>query len=453
VLKKVRPSPEDRARLHEISDSIISRIEDLAEERGLSLKAMLVGSAARNTWLAGDHDLDIFLGIPSDADLSSAMEIARLVAPDHEEKYAEHPYVHARVDGFEVDLVPCYLVPDASSLKSSVDRTPFHTEYVARRIVGLEDDVLLLKQFMKGIEVYGSELKVGGFSGYLAELLVLFFGSFQRVLQAASSWKPGELLDLINCKVNGSCDRRSQHLEGLGKEGHEEPLVVVDPVDPRRNVAAALTLDRMLQFSAASRCFLAEPSLDFFFPDPVAPLSDDELAAQINERKSLLILVDFQAPAVVEDVLFPQLRKAEESVKALLERYGFRMLRSDVVSYRDRAAILIEMEVWELSRVCRRCGPPVWEAAHQSRFLAAHPLPLSGPYIADGRSLVETARKFTRAEDLLAAEIGNISLGRHLSSAIRCGHNIYVGFGLASIKDEDFRIFLARYFQAKNRIC
>jgi len=28
----------------------------------------------------------------------------------------------------------------------------------------------------------------------------------------------------------------------------------------------------------------------------VAPLSDDELAAQINERKSLLILVDFQAP-------------------------------------------------------------------------------------------------------------------------------------------------------------
>lgn len=437
MLKRVRPSQDDRARLHEISDSIISRIDDLAEERGLKLKAMLVGSAARNTWLAGDHDLDIFLGMPPDADLGEAMKIARLVAPDHEEKYAEHPYVHARLDGFEVDLVPCYLVPDASSLKSAVDRTPFHTEYVARRIVGLEDDVLLLKQFMKGIEVYGSELKVGGFSGYLTELLVLFFGSFQRVLQAASSWKPGEFLDL----------------EGCSKKEHDEPLVVVDPVDPARNVAAALTLDRMLQFSAASRCFLAEPSLDFFFPDPVAPLSDDELAAQINERKSLLILVDFQAPPVVEDVLFPQLRKAEESVKALLERHGFRLLRSDVASYRDRAAILIEMEVWELSRVCRRSGPPVWEAEHQSRFLAAHPLPLSGPYIVEGRALVETARKYTRAEDLVASEIGNLSLGRHLSSAIRCGHNIYVGFGLASIKDEGFRIFLARYFRARNRIC
>ena len=44
----------------ETSASIIARIEDLARERDLSLKAMLVGSAARGTWLSGDHDLDIF---------------------------------------------------------------------------------------------------------------------------------------------------------------------------------------------------------------------------------------------------------------------------------------------------------------------------------------------------------------------------------------------------------
>ncbi len=44
----------------ETSASIIARIEDLAREGGLSLKAMLVGSAARGTWLSEDHDLDIF---------------------------------------------------------------------------------------------------------------------------------------------------------------------------------------------------------------------------------------------------------------------------------------------------------------------------------------------------------------------------------------------------------
>ena len=150
-----------------------------------------MGSAARSTWLAQDHDLDIFLGVTPDGDLAAALEVARLVAVDYEEKYAEHPYVHAWVDGFDVDLVPCYLVEDASCLKSAVDRTPFHTKYVSQRIAGREDDVLLLKQFMKGIDVYGSELKVGGFSGYLAELLVLCYGSFSGVLQAASLWRPG----------------------------------------------------------------------------------------------------------------------------------------------------------------------------------------------------------------------------------------------------------------------
>ena len=436
MLGRVRPSYEDRARLKEISGAILDRIEHLARVRGIGLKAMLVGSAARGTWLAGDHDLDIFLGVPETTPLQAALEIARLVAPEHDEKYAEHPYVHARVDGFEVDLVPCYLVEDASQLKSAVDRTPFHTKYIARRIAGLEDEVLLLKQFMKGIGVYGSELKVGGFSGYLAELLVLCYGSFPGVLRAASSWRPGQLIDL----------------EGHAKKAHDEPLVVVDPVDSKRNVAAALTSDKMLQFAAASRAFLAEPSLDFFFPAPPKGLSDEVLLAQLMARESSLILVEFQAPPVVEDVLFPQLHKAEESVRALLERNGFRLLRSDVGSYCDRAMLLFEMEVWQLSRASRCLGPPVWEAEHLSKFLAAHPQPLSGPYIAEGRAVVELPRKYTRAQDLLAEELESLSLGKHLSWAVRSGHNIYVGPELLRIEDEGFRVFLARYFQSRARM-
>ena len=436
VLRRVLPSQEDRVRLKEISDDILSRIEHLAALRALSLKALLVGSAARDTWLAGDHDLDIFLGVPIDGSLDAALEVARIVAPEHEEKYAEHAYVHARVDGFDVDLVPCYLVEDASKLKSAVDRTPFHTKYIASKIVGLEDDVRLLKQFLKGIGVYGSELRVGGFSGYLSELLVLRYGSFDEVLRAAKSWRPGEFIDL----------------EGRSKKSHDEPLVVVDPVDPGRNVAAALTMDRMFLFVAASRCFLAEPSLDFFFPKSLPPLSDEELQAQINARGSSLILVQFPSPPVVEDVLFPQLRKAEESVRVMMERNGFSLLRSDVGTFRDRAIMLFEMEVWELSRVCRRTGPPVWEEEHLSRFLVAHTRPLFGPYIREGRVVVEEPRKYPIASDLLAAEIGNLSLGKHISKAIHESHNIYVGSELIGIRDDDFRVFLAYYFRGEKKI-
>lgn len=436
MLGLVRPGPSDRERMAKTSATIIARIEDLAGERGLSLQVMLVGSAARSTWLSGDHDLDIFLGVSPKDDLGRALELARLVAPDHEEKYAEHAYVHARMDGFEVDLVPCYLVEDATHLKSAVDRTPFHTKYVGGRITGREDEVLLLKQFMKGVNVYGSELKTGGFSGYLAELLVLCYGSFAAVLQAASAWRPGQRLDL----------------EGHGRERHDEPLIVVDPVDPGRNVAAALTLDRMLQFAGAARSFLAEPKLDFFFPHSLAPLSDDELIALINARGTMPILLEFAAPDVVEDVLYPQLRKAESSIKALLERSGYSLLRSDVSAYRDRAVLLFEMQVWQLSIARARIGPPAWEAEHIARFLAAHSRPLFGPYVANGKVVVEEARRYTSARDLLEEESAKLSLGKHLSASIRDGHNIYAGYELLGIKDEGFRTFLAHYFQAEFRI-
>lgn len=433
MLERIKPGPSERKRLQEVSVALISRIESMAEGCGLELKAMLVGSAARGTWLAGDHDLDVFLGVGVEDDLEKALELARRISPDHREKYAEHPYIQARIDGFEVDLVPCYLVDDASHLRSAVDRTPFHNRYVKQRIAGLEDEVLLLKQFMKGSGVYGSELRVGGFSGYLAELLVLCYGSFAAVIEAASLWKPGLKLDL----------------EGRGRVEQADPLVVVDPVDPGRNVAAALTLNRMLQFALAARTFMARPDIEFFFANPPAPLSDREIEALMEERGTLPLLIEFAAPDVVEDVLYPQLRKAESSVNALLERKGFSILRSDVISYSNRAALLLEMEVWRLSRACRREGPPVWQADHISRFLAAHPKTLSGPYVKDGRLVVEEERRYAQAADLLAAELASLSLGRHISASIRSGYKIYAGKELLAIKDDGYRIFLAEYFQAR----
>jgi tRNA nucleotidyltransferase (CCA-adding enzyme) len=441
VLGRVRPTPEERAKLRKAADEILSNIEELAMSRGIACLPLLVGSASRSTWLAGDHDLDIFLAVPEDADLSEALELARSIAPIHEEKYAEHPYVHAEINGFDVDLVPCYLLRDASRIKSAVDRTPFHTKYVSERVKGLEDEVLLLKQFMKGIGVYGSELKVGGFSGYLSELLVLRYGSFSVVLEGASSWRPGETIDL----------------EAHSTTSHQDPLIVVDPVDPNRNVAAALTLDRMFQFTSAARCFLKEPDMTFFFPPDQKPIPDQDLLKRIQERGSTILLLDFEAPPMVEDVIFPQLRKAEESIRAMFKRNGFSVLRSDVdchaVDGINRARMLFELDVWELPRIIRREGPPVWEAEHLSRFLSSHPLLSSGPYIEDGKAIVEVQRKYTRASDLLENEVGTLSLGKHLTVQVQKGHNIYVGPELVQVRGQGFRTFMAGYLAARFRMC
>ncbi|MGB3944739.1 MAG: CCA tRNA nucleotidyltransferase [Methanothrix sp.] len=454
VLSRVRPSGEERARLAAVAEKIIARIEDLAGALGVECDPILVGSAARGTWLSGDHDLDVFIGVPEGSSLLPALEVARLLVPKFEERYAEHAYVHANFEGFQIDLVPCYLVEDASQIISAVDRTPFHSRYVSAKIGGLEDEVLLTKQFMKGIGVYGSELKVGGFSGYLAELLVIRYGSFVGVLEGSSSWRPGETIDL------------SDH----SSRDHPDPLVVVDPVDPGRNVAAALTLDRMLQFAAAARLFLEEPGLDFFFPPDISPLTDGDLREEMAKRDSGFILLEFGGPDLVEDVIFPQLRKAEESVRALFVRSGFSVLRSDADWHRaapfepqgrdggdesqifGAIRILFELEVATLPKVERRVGPPVWEAAHAKKFVESHPSPLSGPYVREGRVMVEVPRRFALASELLAARVASLALGRHLGRELVRGYNIYCGEEILKIVDPEFRAFMARYFSARQKV-
>ncbi|HIH44545.1 MAG TPA: CCA tRNA nucleotidyltransferase, partial [Candidatus Methanoperedenaceae archaeon] len=319
VLRRIKPGDGERQRLQEISGRLISLIDRIAADAGISAHGMLVGSAARGTWLSGECDLDIFICFPEQATRAELEEkglaIARAAAADaqeSEERYAEHPYVHAVFDGYDVDLVPCFEVADVASIKSAVDRSPFHNRYVLEKIAGIKDEVLLLKQFMKGAGVYGSELKTRGFSGYLAELLVIRYGSFTKVLEDACGWVPGKIIDI------------EHHAAAV----QSDPLVVVDPTDPGRNVAAALSLENMCRFIDRACEFISSPGAEFFFPAPVAPMTAPELEALLAARGTSLLAIAFEPPDVVEDVLFPQLRKLEQSAKELLERKEFRVFAS-----------------------------------------------------------------------------------------------------------------------------
>ncbi|MEA1864769.1 MAG: nucleotidyltransferase domain-containing protein, partial [Euryarchaeota archaeon] len=120
VLARIKPSPEERNKLAELARRIAGYIQD----EGVSCE--LVGSAARKTWISGEHDLDLFLMFPttlSRAELKvDGLRIAKSVADradSYEIRYAEHPYVHARFDGYRVDLVPCYRIESAKELKSA----------------------------------------------------------------------------------------------------------------------------------------------------------------------------------------------------------------------------------------------------------------------------------------------------------------------------------------------
>jgi len=187
ILRRIRPSVEEERLVEAFCRRVSGELSERLREAGFKAVAEVHGSVAKGTWLSGERDLDIFIlldpGYERDVIPSVLEVVKRYLGSGWVEAYAEHPYLQARIDEFQVDFVPCFRIRPGEPLKSATDRTPLHTAYVREHLKPEQrDEVRLLKRFMKGIGVYGAELKVGGFSGYLCELLIIHYGSFEKLL-------------------------------------------------------------------------------------------------------------------------------------------------------------------------------------------------------------------------------------------------------------------------------
>ncbi len=399
---------------------------------------MVVGSIARGTWIRGDLDLDVFLLFPAETTrenleeqgLGLWREIAARFGGLAREKYAEHPYINATIEGIDVDLVPCYKIGDAAKIQSAVDRTPFHTRFLLDRIDGYTDDVLLFKQFAKACGVYGSDHMTEGFSGYLCELLVIHYGGFRELLAAATRWRPGTHIDI----------------EKHEAKKFDDPLVVIDPVDPRRNVAASLSLSRMYEFVEVARGYLKDPHEGYFIAPVLQPISKAELGEVLARRGTLLYAITFRTPPYIEDVIVPQLRKSADAMRELFERHGFIINRVGSSMHADRSMLLFEFLIDELPPLKRHMGPPLWNVENSEKFAQKYfACEVTGPYIEEGRYWVEIRRTITRAGDLLrSAEILNTSLGKHVRQSLIEGMDISEG---EDCWREEFAVFLGDFFR------
>ena len=65
VLKRIRPSRDERDRLHRVTQQVISAAQSAINARSLNATVKVIGSAARDTWISGiwkASDIDIFIG-------------------------------------------------------------------------------------------------------------------------------------------------------------------------------------------------------------------------------------------------------------------------------------------------------------------------------------------------------------------------------------------------------
>jgi tRNA nucleotidyltransferase (CCA-adding enzyme) len=454
VRERIDPDEDERERMREAVAALRERAEAAITDLPVEADVTQVGSTARGTWISGDRDIDLFVRFLPELDRddleSYGLEVGHAVLAEGREEFAEHPYVTGEHDGFDVDCVPCYRLDSATEIQSAVDRTPFHTEYLDSRLDSeLAGEVRLFKQFLKGIDAYGSDLRTRGFSGYLTELLVLEHGSFRATVEAAADdWHPPVRFDPEDHGEASESGDPSRNNEVGGTDlAFDDPLVVIDPTDPERNVAAVCAPENVARLQHYARELLANPREDLFFPDPKDPLSADAVRERVRERGTTPVAVRFDAPDVVEDQLYPQLRKSLAGVRDELDRRGFDPLRAATVAD-DSAVLLVELAVAERPSIERHEGPPVHVRQHAEGFYEkyADDAATYGPFIDGDRYVVEREREFETAAGFLESDaIFDVALGIRVESRLKHDYDVLVGEEIGELADE-FGVELADYF-------
>ncbi|MFO1535527.1 MAG: CCA tRNA nucleotidyltransferase [Thermoplasmatota archaeon] len=409
VLARVTPTPEEERAMQATAADLVARLDEQLRRERLPGHASVQGSVAKGTWLRGSADVDLFLLLDPSVPESRLEQIALAVGPRVLEgchkRYAQHPYVIGSFKGLQVDLVPAYQVPAASAKMSAVDRTPFHTAWVRERLAGKAGEVRLAKKWMKGVGAYGAQTALGGFSGYLVEVLVARFDSFAGV---------------VDWLAAGAVVRRI----ALGPDQAKDDVAPLVVVDPARNCAAAVSEPTLALAIDAARAYGAKPSVRFFEPAPPRaepPAALHEALAARHEAWMGLLLRP-RTPRL--DIVFPQFQRAARSVEAALEAAGFPVRKATATANAAEDAVLLQ---WlasgaELPATRVHLGPLDGGAPNVLRFRekwGASPEAASPVRVGlNGRLEVTLHVRHRTAPAWLRDHLKALPLGKHLQDAM-----------------------------------
>jgi len=369
VLENVKPSKQE---IDETKFAINEVMGRLLKSSPKEVEILLAGSAARGTQLKGSSDIDIFLLFPKTMKKSAIEKIGlgvakRIVNKKKNEsfvvKYAEHPYTRLFLNdlNINVDIVPAYKINHSKERGTAVDRTQLHNEFVNSNLTEKQrDNVRMLKAFLKAHNIYGAEARIEGFSGYLCELLVYHFNSF-----------PGVLVGTANIKL--------PLILGAREPEHREPLkffgknfVVVDPTDPKRNVAANVSEESLFRFVIAARRLLKSPDKKTFYWEKLSDIySEKRLLGLKDGLDADLYVLHFQVPDIADEIIWQQTKKIRLRLSDALKENGFEPIISLQNSEKKDSVIAFFVRKAHVS-VTKKIGPRLDMGNAADEFMKVH---------------------------------------------------------------------------------
>ena len=437
ALSLCEPSHSDETRIAKVAQESKAHVERYVAHMDDVVEVVFGGSFAKGTWLPKHADIDIFVKIAPSVGIERFEKMGIEIGSNALKKYgpklrySDHPYVEVFVRKVRVNVVPCFDVKQGN-WQSAADRSPFHTEYISSLFDNEKRrQTRILKKFFKSVGIYGAEISTEGFSGYVSEVLILKYSSFENVLRSVADWQERQIIAVS--------DYDSDMVKTFSS-----PLIIIDPVDSRRNLGTAISAESVAKLMLAARSFLEEPSVEFF-------KEVDKRYRYIASKQQQLLLpnvliVEFSHRRKSPDIIWGQLKRSVNAVSRQLELANFKVLRSSCLTDEKSSAVFaFLLESITLPAYTKKKGPEVFRRKDTASFLSNRKSKPLGIWVDEEMRIAMVverkatdARKFVKS---LLFEYGekNTNNSSSISSGvskdlIKSGLQIYSGSDRKKIK-------------------
>lgn len=394
VLETIKPGKDEELFVKRLSAEVMAKIKIK------DTKIVLGGSGAKGTWLKGTHDVDIY--VKFNPKKYKGKDISKILSTELKKKFSRVSTLHGSRDYFQVvkekftfEIVPIMDIKKASEAFNITDISPLHTQWVGK-YSKLADDIRLGKAFCRAHSCYGAESYIRGFSGYVLEILVIHYGSFEKFIKAVVNWKPKEHIDF------------AKHGVELNRAKTQSPLILIDPVQPDRNAAAALSREQYETLIAAAKRFVKNPSEEFFIKKE---LTVEDLKAKAKGKA--LVLFEVVPLTGKEDVVGAKLLKAFNYIKKIFLREGFTVYDASW-SWNKNALFYFIVNPDLLPEFKVHYGPKVSQERHSSRFREKNKK--YEVFEDKGRLCAKIPRKFRDAKSFSSNLVKDKSIGLWVKS-------------------------------------
>jgi len=356
VLAKIKPDPSIRKKA----------LAQVATWNALTKEAIFVlgGSLAKDTHLKGTHDMDVFVRFTTTTkeSLSDRLQgILQKLNINAQRVHGSRDYFQANINNTIVEFIPVKYVKSAKDIENVTDASVLHIEWFnAHANARLRDDDRLLKAFLQAQNVYGAESYIGGFSGHVVDILTIHHGGFLKALKGLSTCE-------FPCVIDPHKHYRTTKaaLAALNEAKTQSPVVIIDPVDKRRNASASLTVEAAQIAKKASSAFVQKPTLSAFRKKKLS-------LSALQKKSGCTVVIRVKPTSGKKDIVGAKLKKGFERIHAFLVAQDYDVIETAWDWQEAGAVFAFRLKDRRRPKMKKYPGPKVSDAFHAERFLAAH---------------------------------------------------------------------------------